>query len=62
MKPNRWQKMDEIFHAALQYRPDERKAFIEEASRGDEELRRELESLLFEDKIEPVKDLLPLTL
>ena len=29
MKPERWQKIDEIFHAALQYKPDERKAFIE---------------------------------
>ena len=50
MKPDRWQKIDEIFHAALQYKPDERKAFIEEACRGDEELRRELESLLAEER------------
>ncbi len=50
MKPERWQKIDEIFHAALQYKPDERKAFIEEACRGDEELRRELESLLAEER------------
>ena len=48
MKSDRWQKIDEIFHAALQHKPDERKAFIEEASRGDEELRREVESLLAE--------------
>src|SRR5688572_8970405 len=49
MKPDRWQKVDEIFHAALQYKPDERKTFIEQACRGDEELRRELESLLAEE-------------
>jgi eukaryotic-like serine/threonine-protein kinase len=50
MKRDRWQKIDEIFHAALQYKPDERKTFIEEACHGDEELRRELESLLAEEK------------
>ena len=50
MKPERWQKIDEIFHAALQYKPEERKAFIEEACRGDEELRREIESLLAEER------------
>ena len=50
MKPERWQKIDEIFHAALQYKPDERQAFIEKACRGDEELRRELESLLAEER------------
>ncbi len=50
MKPERWQRIDEIFHAALQHKPDERKAFIERACRGDEELRRELESLLVEEQ------------
>ena len=50
MKPDRWQKVDEIFHAALQHKPDERKAFIEEACQGDEELRREIDSLLAEER------------
>ena len=36
MKPDRWQKVDEIFHAALQHKPDERSAFIEKACQGDE--------------------------
>jgi eukaryotic-like serine/threonine-protein kinase len=49
MKPERWQKIDEIFHAALQCKPEERKAFIDEACRDDEDLRRELESLLAEE-------------
>jgi hypothetical protein len=62
MKPDRWQKIDEIFHAALQYKSDERKAFIDEACQGDDELRRELESLLVEDKIAHIKDLLLVTL
>ena len=46
MKSDRWQKIDEIFHAALRHKPDERKAFIDEACQGDEELRREIESLV----------------
>ena len=57
-----WQKIDEIYHAALQYKPDERKAFVDEAYRGDDEFRRELESPLVEDKTAPVKDLLLVTL
>ena len=55
MRPERWQKIDEIFHAALQYKADERMAFIDEACRRDNELRRELESLSVEDNISPVK-------
>ena len=50
MRPDRWQKIDEIFHAALRCKLDERKAFIETACSGDEELRRELESLLAEER------------
>ncbi len=46
MKPERWQRIDEIFGVALQHKPDERKAFLDEACRGDEELRQEVESLL----------------
>src|SRR5262245_12020844 len=45
MKPERWQKVDQIFQATLQHR-DEQKAFLDESCRGDEELRREVESLL----------------
>src|SRR5262247_3653684 len=50
MKPDRWQKIDEIYGAALQHKPDERKAFIDEACQGDEELRREVESLLVAER------------
>jgi eukaryotic-like serine/threonine-protein kinase len=55
MKPHRWQKIDEIFHAALQHKPDERKAFIEEACGGDEQLRLEPESLLVRTRLNPSK-------
>src|SRR5262249_30542724 len=49
MKPDRWQKIDEIFSAALQHKPEERKVFIDEACGGDEELRQEIESLLAQE-------------
>ena len=50
MKPDRWQKIDEIFDAALKQKPDEREAFIDDACSGDEELRREVQSLLSAEK------------
>ena len=46
MRPDRWQKVDEIIQAALQHRSDDRNAFIDEACHGEEELRREVESLV----------------
>src|SRR5689334_11211444 len=46
MKPERWQQLDELFHAALERQPGERSAFLDEACAGDESLRTKLESLL----------------
>jgi serine/threonine protein kinase len=48
MKMNRdkWQKAKEIFDAALKLDPNGREQFLAEASAGDEELHREVESLL----------------
>ena len=46
MSPARWRKIDELYHAARECGPDQRTAFLEGACRGDEELRREIESLL----------------
>ncbi|HEV8138921.1 MAG TPA: protein kinase [Pyrinomonadaceae bacterium] len=46
MKPERWQQLDELFHAALEREPGERAAFLDEACAGDEPLRTKLESLL----------------
>ena len=49
MKPERWQKVKEIFHAALA-RPDaDRSAFVSAACEGDEALRKEVESLISSD-------------
>jgi serine/threonine protein kinase/Tol biopolymer transport system component len=49
MKPERWQKVKEIFHAALDRPPADRSAFVLDACGGDEALRKEVESLISSD-------------
>ncbi len=49
MTPERWRRIEDLYHAALDQAPERRSAFLEEASNGDDELRREVESLLAED-------------
>ena len=46
MTPVRWQKISQLFHAALEREGDDRAAFLADACGGDEALRCELESLL----------------
>jgi serine/threonine protein kinase len=46
MKPERWNKIESIFHKALEADESRRGAVIEESCAGDPELRREVESLL----------------
>ena len=46
MTPERWQKVKEIFHAALDQPLAERTQFIARACADDDELRKEVESLL----------------
>ena len=46
MSSSRWQKIEEVFHAALAVEPGTRSAFLNEMCHGDQELRREVESLL----------------
>src|SRR5215510_2400158 len=46
MTPERWQLIDKLFEQALEKEPDRRGPFLDEACAGDEELRREVESLL----------------
>src|SRR5260370_5840904 len=46
MKPERWQQIDQVLEAALERNRSERAAFLDQACAGDEELRREVESLL----------------
>ncbi len=46
MTPERWQQINDLYHSSLQREAFERAAFIAEACSGDEELRREVESLV----------------
>jgi serine/threonine protein kinase len=48
MKPERWRRIEALFHAARERDPDARAAFLAEACSGDEELRGEIDSLLAE--------------
>lgn len=50
MKPERWKQVDELLEAALECPASERVSFLDRACSGDEELRRELESLLVSDE------------
>ncbi len=46
MNPERWQKLDELFHSALEHQSDARVAFLAAACDRDDELLQELESML----------------
>src|SRR5580765_3733791 len=49
MKPDRWQRVKQIFQAAMDRAPAERAVFVSDACAGDEELRQEVESLMSSD-------------
>src|SRR5215510_343416 len=46
MKSGRWKKAFDLFQIAVDRAPEERAAFLDESCHGDEEMRREVESLL----------------
>src|SRR5262245_47865410 len=46
MKPERWHKIEKLYHSALEREAEQRAAFLAEACAGDDSLRREVESLL----------------
>jgi serine/threonine protein kinase/TolB-like protein/Tfp pilus assembly protein PilF len=46
MRPEQWQLVSELYDSALQYQESERLSFLREASAGNAELFREVESLL----------------
>ncbi len=46
MKPERWRQIEQLYQSALERDAARRKAFLDEACAGDEELRREVESML----------------
>lgn len=46
MTPERWERTQQLYYAALEREPRERAAWLEQACAGDAALRREVESLL----------------
>src|SRR5262249_30247324 len=50
MTAERWQQVKDLFHAASERAGMERAAFLDEACAEDDELRREVESLLATDE------------
>ena len=46
MTPERWQEVKRVFDAAVQHTPGEREAFVASECTGDDDLRREVSSLL----------------
>jgi serine/threonine protein kinase/Tol biopolymer transport system component len=46
MTRERYEKINELFQAALEHRPEERATFLAEACAGDEELRKDVASLI----------------
>ena len=51
MSSERWHQIEDLYHAALERDPGRRAGFLAEACRDDEELRREVESLLAQDGV-----------
>jgi len=49
MTPERWRKIEDLYHAAQQRDPIGRSAFLAEACQGDDELLRQVEALLNRD-------------
>ena len=46
MKPERWQQIDKLLEQALEQEPNRRKLFLDGVCGSDDELRREVETLL----------------
>ncbi len=51
MLTDRWQKVETLYHSARERKPEDRRAYLETACSGDEEIIREVESLLANDEL-----------
>src|SRR6267154_1447194 len=49
MTPERWQKIEQMYHAALEREESQRSAYLREVCVGDEQLLQEVESLLAQE-------------
>ena len=50
MTSDRWQRIEELYHSAREREGSQRAAFLKEACAGDDALRRDVESLLAQEK------------
>jgi serine/threonine protein kinase/tetratricopeptide (TPR) repeat protein len=50
MQPERWRRIEELFHSALKVEESRRTAFLEESCAGDQDLRIKVEALLAHHK------------
>ncbi|HUI58446.1 MAG TPA: protein kinase [Bryobacteraceae bacterium] len=50
MRQELWRRAEELFHAALERSPEDRRAFLDEACGEDAELRRQVETLVSQDE------------
>ena len=57
--PDRWRKMEQIFHQALERPESEMEAWLDVSSGGDAELRTEVVSLLESDRVAALMDARP---
>jgi eukaryotic-like serine/threonine-protein kinase len=48
MDCERWERIQQVYQSALERRPDERGAYLDQACRGDEDLHREISALLLQ--------------
>jgi serine/threonine protein kinase/Tol biopolymer transport system component len=51
VNPERWQQVDRLYQSALAREPGQRGVFLTQACKGDDELRREIESLLAQESL-----------
>ena len=54
MEPERWRRIEKLYHSALEVAEDQRATFLQQACAGDDALRQEVESLLAYQK--PAQD------
>src|SRR5579862_3931895 len=46
MEPERWHRVEQLYHSSLKMTEEKRAAFLKQESQNDDELREEVESLL----------------
>lgn len=56
MTPERFRRMEEIYHAACERGHEERSAFLEEACQGDKEIRKRIEQMLEQGGVDAMLD------